>query len=349
MRLLLCCLAALVPGVAAAEFSGYGPLPARNFQPIQLIFLNLPVERARTLAEGEFALRLESEEINEIATDNPPTEALLDFETNRTVLGASVGAWRGLEVGLDVPFLSRYGGALDPLINGVEDFLGVKNPDRNKYPANHFSGDRVWRGNLTLFNGSKQYLELGDIWASAKYEVWHRDRWPLVSLRAAVKAPTGRASGVFGSGKWDFGLGLAAEYPFLSRLITYGNVALVYPGGPITEAQLTLNPIVTQSVALEGYIGKGVSMVFQQDLYTSPMHGTGTDVLDGDAVELALAINWAIGPWLVQFGGIDNVSQVISTADFTLLLRLVYSGRAWGSAAPVSAVLPPSAGTGAAP
>ncbi len=349
MRVLLCCLIVLLPGVAAAEFAGYGPLPARNFQPVQLIFLNLPVERARTLAEGEFALRVETAEINEIAADDPPTQALLDFETNRTVLGATVGVRPGLEVGLDLPFLSRYGGFLDPFINGVEDFLGVKNPERDAVPANHFTGYRVWRDDLTLFDGPKQYLELGDLWASAKYEVWHRERWPLVSLRAAVKAPTGRASGVYGSGKWDFGFGAAAEYPFLSRFVTYGNLALIYPGGPITDARLTLNPIVTQSLAFEGYVGAGVSLVFQEDLYTSPMHGTGTDVLDGNVVELALGINWAIGPCLVQFGGINNVSPVISAADFTVLLRLVYRGNAWGTPAPASAESAPSAGTGAQP
>ena len=339
MRVPLCCLAVLLPGVAAAEFSGYGPLPARNFQPIQLIFLNLPVERARTLGEGEFVLRVETAEINEIATDNPPTEALLDFETNRTVLGATVGVRPGLEVGLDVPFLSRYGGFLDPLINGVEDFVGAKNPEREVYPANHFSGFRVWRDDVTLFEGPKQYLELGDLWGSAKYEVWHRERWPLVSLRAAIKAPTGRAGGVYGSGKWDVGLGLAAEYQILSRLMAYANLSLVYPGGPITDARLTLNPIVTQSLAFEGYVGAGVSLLLQQDLYTSPMHGTGTAVLDGDVVELALGVNWAIGPCLVQFGGINNVSAVISAADFTLQLRVVYRGRAWGT--PALAASPP--------
>ena len=55
MRILLGAAAALLLGAATAlgadeaAFSGQGPLPVRNFQPIQLIFLNLPFERQFTI------------------------------------------------------------------------------------------------------------------------------------------------------------------------------------------------------------------------------------------------------------------------------------------------------------
>jgi hypothetical protein len=322
------CLALLVcAAVTRAQdeaFSGYGPSPVRNFQPIQLIFLNLPFERARVQSAGHFELHLETAESNEIATNQGVIDATLKFETNRTVLGGSIGVGRGFEVGLDVPMISRFGGFLDPVIDSVEHLLGNFNPERNLFPNNSFGAFQVQRGDVRLFDGKDQSFNLGDIWVSGKYEAWRPEKWPIVSLRAAIKFPTGRAGGVYGSGKPDFGLGVAAEHQFLDWLVTYGNLALIYPVGPITGGSLTLNPIVTEGIAFEAHVFRPVSLLLQQELYTSPFHGTGAPLLDGTAVELTGGVNVAVAPLLFQLGLIDNVSGVATSADFTLLLRMTY-------------------------
>src|SRR5262249_2978316 len=144
--LLLCAATAL--GADEETFTGEGPLPVRNFQPIQLIFLNLPFERARVQAPGQYELHLESAESNEIATAQEDVQAVLKFETNRTVLGGSVGVGRNVEIGLDVPFISRFGGFLDPFVDSVEDFFGTSNPERRLFPNNTFGGFHVERGNV---------------------------------------------------------------------------------------------------------------------------------------------------------------------------------------------------------
>jgi len=306
------------------EFTGGGPLPVRNFQPIQLIFLNLPFERAQVLAPGEYSVHLDSAESNEIATNQEDVQALLKFETNRTVLGGSVGVRRGLEVGLDVPIISRFGGFLDPFVDAVEDVFHTSNPERHLFPHNTFGGFYVKRGNVVLFDGPKEQLQLGDVWASAKYLAWQPDGLPLIALRGAVKFPTGRADGVFGSGKPDFGLGIAAEHSLLRWLITYGNLDVIYPVGPITPDRRTLNPILTEGVAAEARIARHVSLLLQQETYTSPIHGTKTRLLDGTVVELAGGFNVSYDPILFQLGVIDNISPVATAADFTVALRLTY-------------------------
>jgi len=329
MRVLVtvCLVLLICAGSAPADdevFSGYGPIPVRNFQPIQLIFLNLPFERARVQPAGRFELHLESAESNEIATNQDGIDATLKFETNRTVVGGSFGIGHGLEVGLDIPMISRFGGFLDPFIDSVEHFFGNFNPERNLFPNNSFGGFNVQRGNVTLFDGKDQSFNLGDMWMSGKYEAWHPEGWPLLALRAAIKFPTGRAGGVYGSGKPDFGLGLAAEHQLLSWLVTYGNVALIYPVGPITDGNLTLNPMVTQGVSFEARLFRSVSALIQQELYTSPMHGNETGLLDGTVIELSGGFNVAVQPFLFQLGVIDNVSGVITAADFTVMLRMTY-------------------------
>ncbi|HEX7408996.1 MAG TPA: DUF3187 family protein [Candidatus Binatia bacterium] len=310
--------------VRGGEFSGFGPIPVRNFQPIQLIFLNLPFERARVLQPGEFTLYLESVESNEIATNQDTIDALLKFETNRTVLGGSLSPARNLELGLGVPFISRFGGFLDPFINGIEDVFQTSNPERHLFPDNTFGDFSVRRGDVPLFQGRKQQFELGDVWASAKYEAWHAPGLPIVAVRGAFKAPTGRASGVFGSGKPDFGLGVATEYQFLDWLIAYGNLNVTYPVGPITPGHLTLNPMLTEGVAGEARLWRQLSFVLQQETYTSPLHGTGARLLDGTVVELTLGLNFAWNPFLFQLAAVDNISPVVSAADFSVLLRMTY-------------------------
>ena len=331
MRVLIAIALALQLGASVARaaeeeeaFSGYGPIPVRNFQPIQLIFLNLPFERARVQPPGHYELHLESAESNEIATNQGNIDATLKFETNRTVLGGSVGVGHGFEVGLDVPMISRFGGFLDPFIDGVEHLFGTFNPERDLFPDNSFGGFSVQRGNTHLFSGQDQSFNLGDMWMSGKFEAWHREGWPLLALRAAIKFPTGRAGGVYGSGKPDFGLGLAAEHQFLPWLVTYGNLALIYPVGPITDRNLTLNPMVTQGVSFEARLFRPLSVLIQEELYTSPMHGTGTDLLDGLLVELSGGFNLAVRPVLFQLGVVDNTTGVITAADFTVMLRMTY-------------------------
>jgi hypothetical protein len=308
-------------------FSGLGPLPARNFQPIQLIFLNLPFERARVLAPGEFALRLESAEINEIATDQGEIQATLKFETNRTVFGGSLGVYPHLEVGLDIPMLSRFGGFMDPVIDSVENFFGAHNPERSLFPNNTFGGFHVQRDDIVLFDGPDQQFALGDMWLSTKYEMWQPLESLIVSARGAVKLPTGDADEVWGSGKPDFGLGVAAEYPALNWLMIYGNLDGIFPVGPVANGNLTLHPFVIQEVAFEARLfADWASFLVQQELYSSPFHGTGSVVLQGTVIELAVGFNIAWRNFLLQIGGIDNVSGVAQAADFTLLGRVTYKG-----------------------
>src|SRR5690606_26316417 len=135
----------------------------------------------------------------------------------------------------------------------------------------------------------------------------------------AFKAPTGNPDQVLGSGKPDFGLGVAADYRPWSRLQLYTNVNVVYPVGPITAGDLTLNPFITQSFAAHGALSRRWALLLHQATYTSPFHGTGAPLLDGTVVELGFGLGFA---WSERFGaqllGIQNMSGVEQSADFSL-------------------------------
>jgi hypothetical protein len=320
-------VAALAIGspIGAGEFEFAGPAPTRNFQPIQLIFLNLPFESAQTLDSGGLALLLESAEINEIATTQGAITSTLKFESNRTVLGARYGVADRWEAGVELPFISRYGGFLDPPIDWVESLFNSVNPERKLFPHNSFGGFSVKRGATVLFEASEENFQPGDLVFSMKHALDMPEPWPRVALRGAVKAPTGDAGAVLGSGEPDFGGGVAADYQVFSRLMLYGNFDVVYPVGPITDADLTLNPFVDESFAAHLALTRHWSVMLHQATYTSPFHGTHTRLLDATVVELGGGVNVTYAPWFsAQLLGIENVSGVEQSADFTLMASLVY-------------------------
>jgi hypothetical protein len=306
---------------SAGDFSFLGPMPARNFQPIQLIFLNLPFERAATLAPATIAFDLQSAESNVIATTHGGTESLLKFESNRTVIGFRYGVAPQWEASADFPFISRFGGFLDPIIDAVEGLFGAGNPERDLYPNNVFKDFSVVRGDTVLFKGRAEYFQLGDLWLSLKRELDLGEGAPRIALRTAIKAPTGNSDEITGSGKPDFGVGLAADYQLLPRLMLYFNFNMVYPVGPLTPAHLTLDPIFSESFAAELALTRTVSAVLHEAAYSSPFHGTQVALLNNGATELGLGLNWAVHPNLgLQLLAIENVSGVESAADLTVLL-----------------------------
>lgn len=319
--LLLCALVALCGSSGARE--PLGPLPLRNYQPVQQIFLNLPFERARVLERGRVRLFGESAQSNVVATDGGPIDAVLKFEQNRSTFGAMVGVGWAVQCGAEIPFGSRFGGFLDPVIDSVEELFGAFNPERKMFPNNSFGGFQVRRREQSLFHGPSQTWELMDVHARCQWQLWQREAGPVVALRGGLKLPTGRSSAVWGSGTTDLAVGAAADVPLLGhRLWGYGNLSVVQPLGRVTAAALSLDPMLQQAVGFEYLLPWSWSFYLQQELYTSPFHGLHSVVLEGTGIELAAGLGWQGAHWVVQLAGVDNVSGVAQTADFTLFLRV---------------------------
>lgn len=331
---------------SAAAFDFSPPVPTRNFAPLQILFLNPPFESAATMSAGEIGLLVQSAESNVIATSQGRIDATLKFEQNRTNFGLRYGLLDELELGIDLPFISRYGGFMDPFIDWVEDLFGAKNVERDLFPNNTFGGYTVFRGATALFDAGEVTFQPGDLSFSAKYQLPVPEHWPRLALRGLVKAPSGDPDEALGSGEPDFALGAAADYSPWRRLMLYGNLNLVYPVGPITAGDLTLNPIFTQSFAGHLAMTQHFSAMLHQATYTSPFHGTGASLLDGTVVELGLGLGFAWDNCFnAQLLGIQNMSGVEQSADFTLMLAVQWRPWALPTDLPSIGPLPPPAGT----
>jgi hypothetical protein len=322
-------LAALLPSIlfhpVLVLAEGFGPFPVRNFQPIHQLVLNMPGDRAAVLKKGVLDFRLELAETASIFRDQgPQASATMKFETLRSGVFLRYGATERWEISVEVPVLYRYRGFMDGPIQAVERATTGLSPARNELGNSPYVFN-ISRGGRTVASGSEGAVGLGDSTVMSKYQLLSETASiPAVSVRTALKLPTGDEGQFFGSGSPDFGFGLAAEKGFGGRWVVYSNLNGVVPTGRI--AGLPLQPTISGLVAVEYLWSENLSLTMQFDYYSTPFHGVGTRVLDKGVTESVLGVSYRLSPHLLWQGyAVENLDFITgSAADFTLSTLLTY-------------------------
>lgn len=304
---------------------GFGPFPVRNFQAFQQLVLSLPGDRAAVVRPGTLDVRLELAETASVYNENsPPTTVTVKFETLRSGLFLRYGATDKLELGLEVPVLYRYQGFMNGAITTTERATTGLNPARDALKNSNFVFN-VNRNGQTIMNGGPGAVGLGDTTLMSKYQLLTEGAtMPAVSLRGAVKLPTGSQADFFGSGSPDFGLGLAVEKLVAGRWMLYANMTGVVPTGTI--AGLGLQPTFSGLAAIEYLWSENLSITTHFDYYSSPFHGTGAQVFDQGVTESVLGFNYrVVSHFLWQVYAVENLDFITgSAADFTLSTVFTY-------------------------
>ncbi|MBI1823754.1 MAG: DUF3187 family protein [Nitrospirae bacterium] len=300
-----------------------GPFPVRNYNPVQLLFLSLPPEMATTLSKGSSKVTLDLAESSVILTESTQhVDAVMKFETFRYALNLKHGLTDRLEVGVEIPFYYRDGGFLDPFIKSVENSFDARSTERLSFKDGSFGGFKIIRDGKSLVSGGDQERGLGDISLNAKYlALSERENRPAIALRLAAKLPTGDFNRAFGSGKADFGVGLAAQKTLGSRWVLYLNQSVVFPMNHFGDTDLTLKPIYTMAITGEYLWTKRFSLVGQLNAYSTPFQGTGIGMLDHGVTEAVFGFNYRIRPqipWKVYIIENFNDPEPGAAADFTL-------------------------------
>ena len=323
---MLACLVILScanPLRASAE--GFGPFPVRNFNPLQQLVLNMQGDRAAVVRKGTLDLRLELAETAAIYDQTVPSgTATVKFETLRNGFFLRYGMTDKLEGAVEVPVLYRYQGFMEGMITAVERATTGLAPARQKLSQTNYAYN-ITHGGQQIVNGTKGAVGLGDTTLSTKYQVLtETSSLPTISLRAAVKIPTGDEREFFGSGSPDFGIGLAGEKSLGGRWVLYGNLNGVFPTGRI--AGLQLQPTISSLTAVEYLWSQNLSLTLQFDYYSTPFHGTGLEIFDKGVTEVVAGFSYRVTKhWLWQFYGVENVDLITgSAADVTLSTLFTY-------------------------
>lgn len=311
------------PALVRAE--GFGPFPVRNFQPIQQLVLSMPGDRAAVLKKGVLDVRLELANTSSIFNDaGSQASVTMKFETLRSGLFLRYGATERWELAVEVPVLYRYGGFMEESIEAVERATTGLAPARSALSQMRYAFN-ISRGGNTIASGSEDAVGLGDSTVMSKYQVLSETAsMPTVSVRTAVKLPTGDKSQFFGSGSPDIGFGLAAEKGFAGRWVLYGNLNGVIPTGRI--AGISLQPTISGLIAVEYLWSENFSLTAHVNYYSTPFRGVGTRVLDNGVAESAVGFSYRLTQQLLwQVYGVENLDFITgSAADFTLATLLTH-------------------------
>ena len=245
MKPCLTAIALLVASMSTA--SSDGPLQTRVMRSFSLVFMRFePMGSILDKGQSEASLNWGcSNEYRSIFG------VLEDQETSRFGLSYRKGLKNLSELAIEVPYIIRSGGFLDPIIDWWhQSILGVDTPGRATtpygrcevaLPGYHF-GSANGLGD-TRIRFSKQL---------SKHLI----------CSVGVKLPTGNDGGLLGSGALDAGVAVDANYPLTNKLTVYGQLGWVAQG-KATALPHSRDSIVQGALALELKVNSRDAWIFQ--------------------------------------------------------------------------------------
>lgn len=219
------------------------PFSTRNQSPLIQIFGLPAAGDSRVLNSGEKQAGLVADLASNYVSDTTAGERiLLDGESLRLNFRGRYGLGKGLEIGAEIPFMIAGGGFLDDFIIKYHDTFGFPQGGRDTAPRNRLLY-LYQKNNVDKIRMDSSGTGIGDISLTGGWQLYQQegDKSHAVSLRAALKLPTGDPDRLFGSGSTDLALWLTAStgFPFAGgHFVVYGAAgALGMTEGKILQDQ----------------------------------------------------------------------------------------------------------------
>ena len=240
LAILLVPLLAAPTVYAESKIQAIEPFYSRNQSPFVQIF-GLPALESGTITQPDkLTGRLVISAANNFSLSSHANERIiLDGETFRATGVFRYGLGNGLELGLDLPYVSHNHGQLDNFIENWHDFFNLPEGKRSSRAQNlleyRYEEDGVTR---CLVNHSVSGL--GDILLSGGRRLYNSpDNSSAAALRATLKLPTGKAKQLHGSGAADLALAITTHKDLgqaASNLTFFGGAGLMLIGkGKVIE------------------------------------------------------------------------------------------------------------------
>ena len=233
-----------------------GPIPLRAISPLRLLFFQLTPSSAETLGRGHLNVGIDISESNVLHTPSrSPSEfdAELNLEITRVNLRLNFGVSQAVDLGIELPIYRFHTGFLDDHIRNVEDFFGDLKERRvfeREDPMTALFGFRLKHNGEVFFENRGPRSGLGDLALTVKRRMHpQKGRRPALSLRAALKLPSGDERYAMSSGATDLAVGIAGDYQW-KHWAVYGNLNGTYPFGDPFESVGLLSPPM-----LSGHLG----------------------------------------------------------------------------------------------
>ncbi len=287
---------------ASAASLGYktGPIPIRNQMPLYLFYLQMEPDKASIAEQDKLDINAGYTVSNITVSSFTPGTSLyninIDAEVSRLTLDLRYGLFERLEIGMEVPYLSLSRGYLDNFVESFEDAIGARTPrSRERQGSYNYNYSFIYN-NQDLINKKHASEGIGDIVLKTKYLIAQEDKYsymPDISLRSALKFPTGRKKDLTGSGEFDYGFGIMADKLFFTRVCAYAGLNAVFIQKPSFFSILDIKKeIFSGMIALEYLFTNRFSLTTQVTGNTSPYPSSETNVLDNSGLEFGFGVNY---------------------------------------------------------
>ncbi|MFQ5525468.1 MAG: DUF3187 family protein [Thermoanaerobaculia bacterium] len=336
---LLAALEASALGQTGSVDTHLGPVPLRAISPLRLLFFQLTPEGPETLGAGESMISIDISESNVLHIRNSPAsefDAEINLEISRVNVRFRRGVSERVDVGLELPVYRFHSGFLDSYIRNIEDLIGDQKVQRvfeREFPGAGLFRFQLKRDGEVFFERPGPRSGLGDLALTVKRTLQKQSGWrPALSLRGAVKLPTGDDEHAMGSGDVDLALGVAGALDW-RRWHFHGTLNATLPfGDPFEAVGLTTPPMVSGHLGFTRRIAPtwafhfqlgGTSEPFEKidgrepsPLPSEPFENFGGSIIDG-----TLGFSHTLGKrtelWIALAEDFQNTTNAAS--DVTLL------------------------------
>lgn len=277
-----------------------GPIPIRNQMPLYLFYLQMEPDSANITEKGKFNINADYTVSNITVSCFTPATSLyninIDAEVSRITLDLRYGFYDKSEIGLEIPYLSLSRGYLDGFVEEFEKTVGATTPRSRARQGSYSYNYSFIYNNENLISKKHSSEGLGDVVLKSKYRIVAEDKYssiPNVSLRAAIKFPTGSKKDLMGSGEFDYGLGVISDKSFFKRLRVYCGLNAVFIKKPSFFSVLGIKKeIFSGLIAVEYFFRDRFSLVAQVTGNSTPYPSSGTNALDESAIDAGMGLNY---------------------------------------------------------
>jgi hypothetical protein len=296
------------------------PLRSRNQTPLALLFVYMSPDRAASIEKGALDLDIVfdySNIIQEQQTDSESEFLRFDLEYLRTLVGLKRGFGRGIELGFEVPFYVYYGGFLDPLVSSFHEAFGLPNDLRGQTPYG-LVDYQYRRGDRVVLSGAEPFGAVGDLTFNAKKTLYQSAPYAL-SLRGALKVPTGDPRTLSGSGAADFGLGVAFDR-IGAKYGLYLNASYHFLGNP---EEFETRDFFSFMAGADWRFKPRLAAVLQVDYTRPPVRGEVLSLND-PGIQLALGLRYRHSQsFAYEWRLVEDLSSF--SPDFTIAFQMEVS------------------------
>ena len=330
MRRLCAAIVALVLHATACMAADMEITPFRtsNQSPLVQIF-GLPAESSAVVTQaGHVTASLTQDIASEYTVGQTRNEQItLDGESYRWTLSARYGIDDRFEAGIDIPYVMYGGGFLDGFIVDWHSSFNLPQGGRDSAPRNRISYSYTKDG-VRKLDMRHAGSGVGDIVLNAGmklYDAGDAGGHDHLTLRTALKLPSGESSSLRGSGSTDFSFSVCGS---MNNFTEWGSLGLFGSAGAMAMTKGDVLPDQQNNLVGFGTLGLGwgvaewASFKLQLNAHTALYHGSGLDELSHNTLMLVVggALKLPAG-YLLDIGVSEDVA-VATAPDVAFHLGL---------------------------